>query len=160
MVLPRVSVMAPAMLIFIPAQSVMLPSVVTRAPARFKFRLFPAPSRTLPLVVVMAALTFTSRPQQVTKFPFVAVMALLMFTSRAALNVRVVVLGVAVQLTASLTVMSPLPDVDECRVVTGGVPATVPSVPASVVMVTLFVTRSAESVAPEMFPPVGEMTKS
>ena len=36
-----------------------------------------------------------------------------------------VVLGVAVQLTASLTVMSPLPGVAVKRFVTGGVPATV-----------------------------------
>ncbi len=68
----------------------------------------PALINMLPLVVVMAALMFTSRPQQVTKLPLVAVIAPLMFTSRAAFSVRVVgMVERAVQVTASLIVMSP-----------------------------------------------------
>ncbi len=62
----------------------------------------------LPLVVVMLALIFTSRPQQVTKLPWVAVIGWLMITSRSAFKVRVVwAVGRATQVTASLIVMSP-----------------------------------------------------
>ena len=129
---------------------VMLPSVVLIAPAGFRFRLRPALSSTLPLVVVTAALTLTSRPQHTTKFPLVAVTAWLTFTSRSAFSVKVVALGLAVQLTASLTLISPLPVVAVLRVVTGGVPATVASGPVCVVIVTLLVTSRAESVAPLM----------
>ena len=68
----------------------------------------PALSRTLPLVVVIFAFTLTSRPQQTTRFPLVAVIAAFTFTSRTASNVRVVGIPEAVQLTASLTKISPL----------------------------------------------------
>ncbi len=82
-------------------------------PTGFRNTLRPALSRTLPLVVVMAAFRLMSRPQQTTKLPFVAVIAAFRFTSRAAFSVSVVVVGAAVQLTASLMLMSPLPGVVE-----------------------------------------------
>src|SRR4029077_5451301 len=103
--------MAASTVISTAAQIVMFPSVVVIAPTGRRKTLRPALNRTLPLVVVIAEPTLISRPQHTTKFPLVAVMAALMFTSRAAFNVNVVVLGVAVQLTASLTVISPLPGV-------------------------------------------------
>ena len=134
--------------------------MVVIAPVLVSDRLRPALSRTLPLVVVIAELTVMSRPQQTTKLPFVAVTAKFTFTSRSASNLSVVVLGVATQLTASLTVMSPLPGVDDGKVVTGGVPATVAVVPVAVLIVTLLVTSKADSLAPVMSPPVGAMMKS
>ncbi|MEY2159954.1 MULTISPECIES: hypothetical protein [unclassified Rhodanobacter] len=89
---------------------------------------------TLPLVVVMALPTLMSRPQQTEKLPSVAVTEALMFTSRLAFRVRVVGAPLAVQLTASLMNISPLP-VPVLEVVS---------------MVMLLVTSEAESVAPEM----------
>jgi hypothetical protein len=110
---PLVSVIAALSLISLPEHTVMFPSVVVMAATAFRFTSRPALNKTLPLTVVIAALTLMSRPQHTTKFPFVAVTALLMFTSRPAVNVSVVVLGAAVQLTASLTLMSPWPGVVE-----------------------------------------------
>src|SRR5471030_1934510 len=159
MALPLPKAIGEATLTFNPAQVVMLPSVVTRVASGFKITLRPAVSNTLPLVVVMGALILASRPQHTTTLPLTAVMAAFTFTSRRAFILKVVVLGVAVQLTASLTLMSPLPGVAVKRLVTGGVPATVLSVPVSVLMVTLLVTSRAESVAPEMLP-VAETVKS
>ena len=104
----------------------------------------------LPLVVVIAALTFTSRPQQATTLPLVAVIAALMFTSRSALSRSVVALDEATQAIGSLTLMSPLPVVAVPSVVIGGAPGTVASGPGRVLMITLLVTSRAESVAPEM----------
>src|ERR1700686_2226565 len=160
MVLPLVRVRAPKRFMSSPEHNVMFPSVVVMAATAFKFRVRPALNKTLPLVVVMAAFTLISRPQHAEKFPLTAVIAAFTLMSRKAFKLRVVVLGVAVQLTASFMKMSPLTPVDPCRVVVGGVPATVASDPAVVVMVTLFVTSSAESVAPEMLPPVALTVKS
>ncbi|MCY1171575.1 hypothetical protein D9M73_116890 [compost metagenome] len=157
---PRVSVIAPAMVMSSPAHSVMLPSVAVNTPVLVSEKLRPAFSNMLPLVVVIAARTVMSRPQQITKLPLVAVIAKFTFTSRSASNFSVVVLGDAVQLIASLTVMSPLPVVPELMLVTGGAPATVVVEPVAVLIVTLLVTSSADSVAPEMSPPIGAMVKS
>ncbi len=79
-VVPRVSVIAPLMVISSPAQSAMLPSVVAIAALTFTF--CPALSRMLPFVVVSAASTFASRPQQATMLPLVAVIGALILTSR------------------------------------------------------------------------------
>ena len=105
--MPLVSVIAALTLISSPAHIVIFPSVAVRAAATFKFTLRPVLNKTLPLTVVMALLTLMSRPQHTTKFPLVAETALFTFTSRMAFNVRVVGFGVAVQLTASFTLMSP-----------------------------------------------------
>src|SRR5579863_953344 len=154
MLLPRVSVILLAILTLLPAHSVMSPSVVVMAALTARLRSRPALISTLPLVVVMAALMLASRPQQITKLPFVAVIAAFTVTSRAASRVSVVGFDEAFQAMASLTMMSPLPGDDELKLVTGGVPATVPlAAPGSVLMTTLLVTRSAERVAPSMFPP-------
>ena len=110
---PRVSVMAPAIVRSSPAHNVMLPSVAVSAPTLASEKLRPAFNSMLPLVVVIAALTAMSRPQQMTKLPLVAVTAKFTFTSRSANNFSVVVLDDAVQLIASLTMMSPLPVVEE-----------------------------------------------
>ena len=82
------------------AQILMFPSVVVMAAAAKRFTLPPAFNRTLPLTVVIAAFTFTSRPQHATKFPFVAVTAALILMSRTAFNLKVVGLELPVQLTA------------------------------------------------------------
>src|SRR5450830_1203929 len=148
--LPLVSVIFAPTLISWPAPIAMLPSVVVMAATGSRLILCPALSKTLPLVVVIAAFTLASRPQHTTKFPLVAVMAAFTLTSRAAFNDSVVVLGVAVQLTASLTLISPLPGVAVFRVLTGGVPATSVRGPVAVVITTLLVTSRAESVAPLM----------
>src|SRR6185295_12602850 len=97
-----------------------------------------------PLVVVIAALTFTSRPQQATTLPLVAVIAALMLTSRKALSLSVVALDEATQAIGSLMLMSPLPEVAVPSVVTGGAPAAVTSGPGRVLMMTLLVTSRAE----------------
>ncbi len=143
-----------------PAHIVMSPSVVVMALVANRFTSRPALKSTLPSVVVMAPATLMSRPQHTTKFPFVAVIAKFRFTSRPAFNVRVVVVGAAVQLTASSTLISPLPGVDEKIVVMGGVPGAVEPLPDMVLITTLFVTSRAESVAPEMSPPMGAIVKS
>ena len=101
MLLPRVSVSAALTITSFAEQMDTLPSVVVSAAARFTLR--PEFKRTLPLVVVMAAFTLASRPQHTTKLPLVAEMGALIFASLVAFRVRVVVLGAAVQLTASLT---------------------------------------------------------
>jgi hypothetical protein len=137
MELPLVSVNAALMLTSFAAQIMMLPSVVVMA--AFWFTLRPAANKTLPLVVVMGAFTLMSRPQHTEKFPSTAVTAACMLVSRSASKVRVVGAPLAVQLTASLTKISPLPG------------------PVAVVMVTLLVTSWAESVAPEMLPPAPMM---
>ena len=99
----------------------------------------------------MAPFTFTSRPQHTMKLPLVAVTALFTFTSRAANKLSVVGLELAVQLTASLTKISPLPGFAVLRKVTGGVPAVGGgTAPVPVLIDTLLVTSSAERVAPEM----------
>ena len=141
-VLPRVSVTAASIWISCPAHKTMLPSVVVIAWRTFTS--WPALSRMLPFVVVSAALTFTSRPQQATILPLVAVIAALILRSRNAFSVNVVALPDAVQATASLTMMSPLPGVLS--------PAR-----GMVLMMTLVVTNWAESVAPVMFPPIAAM---
>ncbi len=110
---PRVRVIAASMLRLSPAQIVMLPSVVVMAATAFRKMSRPALRRTLPLTVVIVPLALMSRPQHTTKLPLVAVIALFRSTSRSAISFRVVVLGAAVQLTASLTMMSPLPGVVE-----------------------------------------------
>ena len=99
----------------------MFPSVVVIAAFMFTSR--PAASKTLPLTVVIGALTLMSRPQHTSKLPLVAVTAWLTLTSRSAINVNVVGLELADQLTASLICMSPLPDFEVLRLVSGGVPA-------------------------------------
>ena len=137
-VVPRVKVILALIRISRPAHSAILPSVVVIA--KNTFTSWPALSRMLPLVVVTGAFTFTSRPQQATRLPLVAVMAALMFTSRNAFSVSVVDVPDAVQDTASLTKMSPLPPV-------------LSPVDASVLIVTFVVTNCADSVAPEMSPP-------
>jgi hypothetical protein len=172
--LPLVSVIAASILISFPAQMVILPSVavmaplvavvtpsVLIAPIAKKFTLLPALKSTLPSVVVIAAATLMSRPQHTSKFPSTAVTGLLMLTSRAALRVSVVFTDAAAQLTESFTLMSPLPGVVVKRLISGGVPGAVLSVPASIVLiVTLLFTSSAASVAPVILPPVGAMVKS
>ena len=139
MVLPRVRVIFALTLTSLAAHIIRLPSVTVIA--AFWLMLRPALNKTLPLVVVMAAFTFTSRPQHATKLPPTAVTAALMFVSLAANRLSVVGVELDVQLTASLTKISPLP------------------APAGEVMVMLLVTSWAESVAPEMLPP-GPMMKS
>ena len=108
-VLPLVIVMAAFMFMSPPAQNKAFPSVVVMGPFAFKFR--PALNKRLPRVIVTAAVaaTLISRPQHTTKFPSTAVTAALMLTSRAAVKVRVVGTPLLVQLTASLTKISPLP---------------------------------------------------
>ena len=145
---PLVSVIFALMLMSCAAQISILPSVVVIA--AFMLTLCPAPNKALPLTVVMAAFTLTSRPQQATKFPLVALMAAFTFTSRSALNVSVVGLELAVQLTGCLTLISPLPGVAVFSVLVGGVPGVVESEPVVVLMVTLLVTNKAERVAPEI----------
>jgi hypothetical protein len=118
----------------LPALSTILPSVVVKpvVPAPFMFRFDPAFAVRFPLVVVMAlfrviapaafnvmfppvvvmaAFAFRFPPAFATMLPPVDVMAAFTFTSRKAFNVRVVGLGVGVQVTASFTKMSPLPGV-------------------------------------------------
>ena len=133
-----------------------LPSVVVSAACKLISR--PALSKTLPLTVVIAAFTLISRPQQIATLPLVAEIAAFTLTSRTAFIVSVVGLELAVQLTASLTWISPLPGVVVFRFDTGGVPATIESGPGAVVMMTLLVTSRLESVAPVMlslaFPPM------
>src|SRR4051812_20757831 len=150
MLLPLVSVNAEAIDTSLAAQIMMLPNVVDIAELAFSTALRPALRSTLPLVVVIAAFTLTSRPQQTTRLPLTAVIAWLTLTSRLALRVSVVVLGVAVQLTAWLTLMSPLPLTAVKRLRTGGVPATVASTPGAVLITTLLLTSNAESVGPLM----------
>jgi hypothetical protein len=94
----------------------------------------------------MAASTLMSRPQQTLKFPVTAVTGAFMSTSRNALNVSVVGPPLAVQLTAWLTMISPLP---------------APGSPGVVLMSTLLVTNSVESAGPVMLSPGAEpMMKS
>ncbi len=150
MPLPRVRVIFAAMFTLLAAHSKMLPSVVVSAATAATFTSRPAPSSTLPLTVVTAALRLTSRPQHATRLPLVAVIAELMLTSRTAFRVSVVGLVLAVQLTAWLTKMSPGPTVPVCRLLSGGVPATTVLGPGVVLIVTLLVTSSADSVAPVM----------
>ena len=148
MVLPRVNVIFEAMFMSCAAQILMFPSVVVSGASRFTLR--PALNKVLPLTVVTGAFTLTSRPQQATKFPFVAVTAAFMLMSRTAFNLKVVGLELAVQVTASLMRMSPLPAVAVLRFVTGGVPGVVLVGPVAVLIVTLLVTNRPESVEPEM----------
>ena len=138
MVVPLVRVTAASMWTSCPAQSAMLPSVVTRAWNTRTSR--PALNSMLPLLVVRAALTITSRPQHATMLPLVAVIGALMLTSQNAFIVSVVGTPAADQATASLMKMSPLPTV---------------ALPGSgIVLITMLLfTSSAESVAPEMLPP-------
>ena len=100
----------------------------------------------LPLVVVIAALTLTSRPQQTTRLPLVAVIAALMLTSRNALRVSVVDAPEAVQATASLTMMSPLPRAGGAVIGGRRRAGTARRRPRMVLMMTLLVTSSAERV--------------
>ncbi|WP_243453366.1 hypothetical protein, partial [Polymorphobacter multimanifer] len=152
-VVPRVSTIAPWIRRSCPAQSTMLPSVTVSAAMVWMVTLRPALTIMLPLVVVIAAARFTSRPEHSTMLPLVAVIDALTLMSRTALSRSVVVLGLAVQAIASLTKMSPLPVADVNRLVVGGVPLTVLSLPGKVLMTMLLVTSSAESAAPEMFLP-------
>ena len=103
MVVVWVSVILPRILISFAAHMVTLPLVVDKAPSRLMS--FPAPSRTLPLVVVMSApnATFTSRPQQTSRFPLVAVIGWLMLTFPSANNDSVVGVELAVHAMALLT---------------------------------------------------------
>ena len=142
-VVPRVSVTFASIWTSWPAHSAILPSVVVSAWNTRTSR--PALSRMLPLVVVIGALTLMSRPQHTTRLPLVAVIARLMLTSRKPFRVSVVGLPEAVHEIASFTKMSPLPPVASGVIV---------------LMTTLLVTSCAESVAPEMLPPVGAMMKS
>ena len=146
--LPLVSVIFAPMFRSLPVHMVMLPSVVVKAASRFMLR--PAPNNMLPLTVVTAALTLISRPQHATTLPFVAVMGWLILMSRTAFSVNVVGLELAVQLTAWLTWMSPLPSIDVPMFCSGGVPGVMTVGPGAVVMVTLLVTSRADSVAPEI----------
>ncbi len=150
---PRVNTTAPLRMRSCPAHNARLPSVTVNAATAAMVTVRPALTRMLPFVVVIAAETLASRPQHSTTLPFVAVIAALILMSRTASSRSVVVLGVAVHDIASLTKISPLPVAAVNRLVTGGVPATVASLPGSVVMTMLLVTSSAESAAPDMFLP-------
>ena len=68
--------------------SVVLISASGLARLLVRFRSRPALNNTLPLVVVMAAFTLISLPQQTTKLPLVAVTAALMFTSPPAFKTK------------------------------------------------------------------------
>ena len=106
--MPLVSVIGALTSISSAAHMVIFPLVVVMAATLFKITSRPALNKTLPLVVVMAALTLMSRPQHTSRFPLTAVIALFTFRSRTEFSVRVVGVEDAVQLTASLTLMSPL----------------------------------------------------
>ena len=102
--LPLVTVMAAETFTSFPAIAVRSPVVI--AVAAFRLTLPAALNLRLPVVVVVAASRLISRPEFATRLPLVPVMACLIFMSRSACNVRVVL---AVQTTASLTLISPFP---------------------------------------------------
>ncbi len=138
----------------LPALRTTLPLVVVMA-ALSMFTLFPAINKRPPSVVVMAEFTyvpffimFISPPAFAAKFPPVVVTACRTFTSRNAFNVRVDAL---VHVTASLTKISPLPGVVPYKLVAVFVPV------VTVLMTTLLVTRLAESVVPRISPPAPMM---
>lgn len=108
--LPTAKITEPVPVPLRPAISTTLPLVVVMV-ALLTFTLFAAFMLRPPSVVVMAAgaFIFISRPAFIAILPLVPVMAEFTFTSLLAFRVRVVGRGVAVQLTASFTKMSPLP---------------------------------------------------
>ena len=129
--LPVVTVETALTLTFCPATALRLPVVIVVAAARFT--LLPALSVRSPVVVLVAAVRLISRTALATRLPLVPVIAAAMFTSRTALSVSVV--G-AVQVTASLTLMSPF----------------TPVVPPLLRIVTLLASSWPLSAAPEMSP--------